>query len=339
MILTVILTLLIFGVLITTHEFGHFIVARKCGVIVEEFSIGMGPLLFERKGDDGTVYSLRLLPVGGYCKMYGEDEDEDEAGEGSLNWVSPGKRILILAAGAMMNLLSAIVILMIVYAIVGTEPTCTIGNVIENSPAYSAGFQKGDTIVSIGSQKIDEWDQIDSAIENTKGKATAITVKRQDGSTRDITVAPAYDKSQNDYYIGINPVYSKSLTGTVKAAFKAFFTYTTLTFKAFISLIRGTIGINEMSGPIGVAGVVRDAITMGPAIVLNIAALLAINIGVFNLLPIPALDGSRIFFCLIEIMKGSPIDREKEGMVHFVGFMLLMGLTIFIAVQDIIKII
>ena len=99
MFLTIIITLLIFGVLIITHEFGHFITARKCGVIVEEFSIGMGPLLFEKRGDDGTLYSIRLFPIGGFCRMYGEDEDENEAGEGSLNWVSPYKRILILAAG------------------------------------------------------------------------------------------------------------------------------------------------------------------------------------------------------------------------------------------------
>lgn len=339
MILTIIVTLVIFGVLITTHEFGHFIAARKCGVIVEEFSIGMGPLLFEKKGDDGTLYSLRLLPIGGFCRMYGEDEDENELGEGSLNSVSPWKRILILSAGAMMNLLTAIIILMMVYAIYGTEPTTTVSTVMDNSPAYNAGVHEGDTILKIGTRDIKEWQDLDEAIAGTKGKETAFQIERADGNVETIYITPKYDAEQKDYLIGITPTYSKSLAGTVKMAFKAFFTYVFLIFKALIQLIRGTIGINEMSGPIGVAGVVGDAIKMGPAIVLNIAALLAVNIGVFNLLPIPALDGSRIFFCLIEIMKGSPIDREKEGMVHFVGFMLLMALTIFIAVQDIIKII
>lgn len=182
MILTVIVTVLIFGVLITTHELGHFIAARKCGVIVEEFSIGMGPLLFERKGSDNTVYSLRLLPIGGYCKMYGEDEDEDIAGEGSLNWVSPWKRIIILAAGAMTNLLSALLILMLVYAINGTEPTTTIGNVIDNSPAYHAGIESGDTIIKADNTDIDSWESLAGSIDASKGRQITLTLRKEDDS-------------------------------------------------------------------------------------------------------------------------------------------------------------
>jgi len=335
LILTIIYTLIIFGVLISTHEFGHFIVAKKCGVIVEEFSIGMGPLIFKKKGKDETLYSLRLLPIGGYCKMYGEDEDE--LGEGSLNSISPFKRILVLAAGAGMNLLSAIIILMAVYGIVGTEPTTTLKNVLENTPAYTAGLKQGDTIIKLNDMSISKWEDISNSINKTKGKEIKVTYKTSDGEVKNTNVKPELEKTSNTYKIGINPTYSKSFIGTIKASFKAFGTYIYLTFKALIDLIRGAIGISELSGPIGVAGVINQAVTLGFSIILNITALLAINIGIFNLLPIPALDGSRILFCLIEMIKGSPVNREKEGMIHFIGFVLLMAFAVFVAVQDVIK--
>lgn len=335
--LTIICTLFIFGVLITTHEFGHFIVAKKCGVIVEEFSIGMGPLIFKRKGKDETEYSLRLLPVGGYCKMYGEDEDENELGEGSLNSISPFKRILVLAAGAFMNLVTAIIILMIVYLIAGTEPSTTVSTVLDNSPAYTAGLKNGDTIIKIENYNINSWEDISKAITSSNGKKINITYKQADNQIKETTMTPYLDKASNSYKIGITPEYSRSFLGTITNAFKAFFTYIYLTFDALIGLIRGVIGINQLSGPIGVATIVNQAMSMGSVIVLNITALLAINIGIFNLLPIPALDGSRILFCIIEMIKGSPINREKEGTIHFIGFVLLMGLAIFVAVQDIIK--
>ena len=336
-VLSIICTLIIFGVLITTHEFGHFIVAKKCGVIVEEFSIGMGPLLFKRKGKDETLYSLKLLPVGGYCKMYGEDEDENELGEGSLNSISPFKRILVLAAGAFMNLITAIIILMIVYAMAGTEPTTTISNVLENSPAYTSGLKAGDTIIKIEDTNINSWEDLSNEITSSNGKKINVTYTTSDNQTKQTTITPTLDKSTNSYKIGITPEYSRSFIGTITNAFKAFFTYIYLTFEAIISLIRGAIGINQLSGPIGVATIVNQAMSMGSIIVLNITALLAINIGIFNLLPIPALDGSRILFCIIEMIKGSPINREKEGTIHFIGFILLMALAVFVAVQDVIK--
>ncbi|WP_294465421.1 RIP metalloprotease RseP [uncultured Anaerofustis sp.] len=334
---TIIYTLLIFGVLISTHEFGHFIVAKKCGVIVEEFSIGMGPLIFKKKGKDETLYSLRLLPIGGYCKMYGEDEDEEETGEGSLNSISPFKRILVFAAGAGMNLLSAIIILMVVYGVMGTEPTTTIGKVLENNPAYTAGLREGDTFVKINDTKITKWEDISNTINSSKGRELKVTYKTESGELKDTTVTPKLDSATNSYKVGINPTYSKSFIGTVKSSVKAFGTYIYVTFKALIDLIRGAIGINQLSGPIGVAGVINEAVGAGFSILLNITALLTINIGIFNLLPIPALDGSRILFCFIEMIKGSPINREKEGMIHFVGFVLLMAFAVFVAVQDVIK--
>ena len=335
--LTIIYTLLIFGVLISTHEFGHFIVAKKCGVIVEEFSIGMGPLIFKKKGKDETLYSLRLLPIGGYCKMYGEDEDEEEKGEGSLNSISPFKRILVFAAGAGMNLISAIIILMAVYGIVGTEPTTTIGNALENNPAYTAGLRSGDTFIKINNKKINKWEDISNAINNSKGKNLKVVYKTKDGAIKNTTVKPKLNTQTKSYKIGINPTYSRSFIGTIKTSIKAFYTYIYVTFKALIDLIRGAIGINQLSGPIGVMGVINEASSAGFSILLNITALLAINIGIFNLLPIPALDGSRIFFCLIEMIKGSPINREKEGIIHFIGFVLLMAFAVFIAIQDVIK--
>lgn len=333
--MTIICTLLIFGVLISTHEFGHFIVAKKCGVIVEEFSIGMGPLLFHTN-KNGTEYSLRLLPIGGYCKMYGEDEDEES--EGSLNGLSPLKRILVYAAGAIMNLLSAIVILMIVYTINGTDPTLTMDKISPNSPALKAGVVSGDTLTKIDGKSVTTWDEASSAISKSNGKEMSFTFVTKSGSTKTINITPTkLEGNSGTYKIGITPTYTRNFAHIVSYSFKSFFRFIYLTFSAFIGLFRGLVGIKDLSGPIGVASVVSTALNSGFIIVLNLSALLAINIGIFNLLPIPALDGSKILFCLIELIKGSPIDREKEGMIHFIGFVCLMAFALFIAFQDITK--
>lgn len=334
--LTVIVTLIIFGILITTHEAGHLIAAKKCGVYVEEFSIGMGPLIFSIKGEEewDTMYSIRLLPVGGYCRLYGEDYEE--VGEGSLNSLSPIKKIIVFASGAFMNLITAFIALLLLYSIVGTTPTTTMDYILPNSPASKAGIVKGQTITQIEGKNIESWEDIAKAVDSSRGKEIEVTLEK-DGKQEVKKLTPEIEKESNSYKIGITPTYKKTFLSVIKTSVYSFGQFIKLIFQALMDLLRGNVGIDQLSGPIGVASVINMALSRGFAVMLNITALLAINIGIFNLLPIPALDGSRIFFCLIEMIKGSPIDPKKEGIVHMVGFVALMAFAVFIAYQDVLR--
>ncbi len=335
---TIVATLIIFGVLITTHELGHFIAAKKCGVIVEEFAIGMGPLIFSYQDEEkrSTKYSLRLLPIGGYCKMYGEDASE--MGDGSLNSISPLKKIIILAAGSVMNLLTAILTFIILFSIMGTHPSNTISSVVENSPAAIAGIESGDTIYNIEGSEIDSWEGISENIAVSDGSSLMVGVIKEDGSKVTYKITPEFSDENNSYMIGISPEYTGSIFSVITKSFESFFMFIGLTFTTVIDLFTGGVGIDELSGPIGVATVINDFISGGILVLFNITAMLSISIGIFNLLPIPALDGSRILFAIVEIIKGSPIDPEKEGKIHFIGFVFLMGLALLVAYNDVLRI-
>lgn len=335
-ILTIVATLIIFGILIGVHEAGHFVMARKCGVVVEEFSIGMGPLIKRWEGKkDNTIYTIRLLPIGGFCKMRGEDDENDI--EGGLNSISPFKRILVLAAGALMNLLSALVILILVFTIAGTTPTTTIKSILDNSPAYNSGLKTGDTIIKIDSSSINKWEDISKAISLSNGKEINVKVKTKSGEIKTYKMTPEINQDDKTYKIGITPTNKRNAISVMKTATNTFFSYIKVTFTSVIYLLRGKVAMKELSGPIGVATVINSYISYGLATVLNIAALLSVSLGIFNLLPIPALDGGRIFFCLIEIIKGSPINPKYESTVHMIGFMALMLLMVVVAYQDILR--
>lgn len=355
--MSLIITILIFGFIILIHEWGHFIVARKSGVFVEEFAIGMGTKLWSKE-KNGTLYSIRLFPLGGYCKM----KDEDTAGDDpdSFSNATMPKKFAIIFAGAFMNFVLALAIF-IGIAFFSGSATTTVREVSDNSPAKEAGIQPGDIIYELDGKRIRSFEDLTfkfSRLTPDTNKSFDITIKRN-GEKLSFNLIPQFDETTNRYLIGISPVlknglFAKDIDGIEKNTFfgtirdgyfNMIFTIK-VTIIGVVELFTGQIGLDQMMGPIGITPVIDSQyesamqVSVGATILtmLNIMALLSANIGVFNLLPIPALDGGRIVFLFIELLRGKPISPEREGVVHFVGFVLLMGFGIFIAFKDIINI-
>lgn len=352
--MSLIITILIFGFIILIHEWGHYIVARKCGVFVEEFAIGMGTKLWSKE-KDGTLYSIRLFPLGGYCKMKDEDSQSDDAD--SFSNATIGKKFAIIFAGAFMNFVLALAIFIGIAFFSGTATT-TIKQVTEGFPAQEAGIQAGDVVYKINGKRVRSFEDLSFKISRIKeGENINITVLR-DGEKMTYKLSPTYDDSSKRALIGITPTLENGLFakdiegipkntffGTIRDGFWNMIFTIKVTIIGLVDLVTGHMSIKDMTGPIGITPVI-DAqydtamqVSVGATILtmLNIMALLSANIGVFNLLPIPALDGGRILFLFLELLRGKPISPEKEGMVHFVGFVLLMGLGVLVAFKDIIN--
>lgn len=329
---TIILSLIIFGILIIFHEFGHFSVAKLIGVKVEEFSVGMGPKLIGiKKGE--TLYSIRALPLGGFCKMLGEDEDSKD--ESSLNNKSKLGRASIFVAGSLMNILLAILLLSIVFYSMGT-PTTTISEVERDYPAYNAGIRAGDTILSINNQEIQEYSQIENIITDNKDANLAIIIQRND-ATQNINIKPKYDEDLSRYRIGIRPSSESSIIGSITTSIEQSVFLTKSIMEVLGRLVTGRASTDNLVGPVGVVAIVNETAKNGLLPIILLAAQISLNLGIFNLLPIPALDGSRLMFLAIEAIRGKPINPEKEGLFHFVGFVLLMILAVFIGYKDVLR--
>lgn len=333
-VLTITLSVLIFGFLILSHEFGHYLAARKCGVIVDEFSIGMGPLLAQKK-KKGTFWSLRLLPLGGYCKMKGEDEND--LSEGTFNAAKPIKRIIILLSGALMNLLTAVLLFFAIYAIQGTDATTTLAKVSEGSPAMSAGIRPGDEITAINGTPIESWEDITDIIRGGTGQPLEIELIRENGQSETVTLTPLYDEQEKAYLIGITPVIKTNVIKAFGLSFYMVGYYIAALCNIFGDLFKGLVGLEIFSGPIGATAIIGQYINQGATVILTIAASIAVSLGFFNLLPLPALDGSRILFVLYEMIFKKPINRRVEAVIHTVGLMAMMLFGLFIAYRDIIN--
>ncbi len=348
MVVSIILFFIIFFVVVISHEFGHFIIAKKNGIHVVEFFIGMGPVLFSFvKGD--TKYSLKLLPIGGACMFEGEDGLEKEKGELSEKafpnapvWV----RFATIFAGPLFNFLTAYVMALIVVSVCGsTLPE--IQKVNEGSAAEAAGLMEGDVITRINGTRMHLGEDVTLAAQlNTKGEALTVTYERG-GVENTVVIQPAYDETDQRYYMGI--VTGAYLDCNVPQTFQyAFYTmefYVKATYKSLGMLVTGQLSKNDVSGPVGIVktvdevydaakgyGILTVAINM-----INIALLLSVNLGIMNLLPLPALDGGRLVFLLIEAIRGKPVPPEKEGLVHFAGMAVLMILMVVILFNDITK--
>lgn len=329
--LTAISAVFVFLVVILVHEFGHFSVAKIVGIKVNEFSIGMGPKLFQKKKGE-TEYTLRVLPIGGYVKMEGEDEASNDPR--SFNKVSALSRIAVVAAGAIMNFVLAIVILTIVSYGIGM-PTNIIDNTVPGSPAEKSGLISGDIIININGIEINNWDAtVDSINKSDPNKEMEIGIKR-DNEIRKIMVKPITEKGKT--IIGIVPKYEKSISSAIKGGFENTFMFLKLMFEFIGMIFKGKVGIKHLSGPVGVIHEVGVQAKLGIYNLLYILGFISVNLGFFNLLPIPALDGSRIVFLLVELVRGKPIDPEKEGFIHFVGFILLISLMLIVTYRDLIK--
>ena len=343
MIWTIIFAILFFSLIIFVHEFGHFITARLFKVKVHEFALGMGPKILSKvKGE--TRYSLRAIPIGGFCSMEGEDNDSDD--EGSFSRKPWYAKLVVLAAGAAMNVVLGFVVCTLFVGIssAGTGvSTVTVDKVMETADV--AEFLKpGDRIVEINGTRVNIRRDIDFAMQQGGGKESRITVVR-DGQRVSGTFEPyvaQYEDGTPAYLVGFNPKIEKAnVFNVVRESFFQTVWMGKLVFVSLGMLISGEASVGEVSGPVGVVGAMNDAAQMGGMLgflnLLYLAAFISVNIGIMNLLPIPALDGGRILFVVIEAIRRKPIPPEKEGVVHFIGLVLMMGVMVFATWNDIMK--
>lgn len=335
----IILAILVFSLIVFVHELGHFLLAKMNKIRVDEFSIGMGPrLLSTVKGE--TRYSLKLFPIGGSCMM-GED-DVDDMSEGSFNSKSVWARIAVVAAGAVFNFILAFIFAVIIVGYTGyDEPV--ISGVLPGYSAEAEGMQEGDRIVRMNGKKINVWREVTYYNMFHAGETVELVYER-DGEKYEVTIVPKQDEDGN-YLMGVtSPAqYKKAnvFTAIQYGVYEVKFWIST-TLESLKMLITGSVGVDQLSGPVGIVDVVDDTYQQskeyGAVVVLmqmlNIGILLSANLGVMNLLPLPALDGGRLVFLVIEAIRGKRVAPDKEGMVHFVGMMLLFALMIFVLFND-----
>lgn len=334
--MTIIAAIILFGIIVFIHELGHFLFAKKAGVRIHEFSIGMGPKIYStQKGE--TKYSVRLLPLGGYVSMEGEDgESNDPRAFGEKTLL---QRASIIFAGPFFNIILTVLLLIPVFAYMGTPSDSNVlGKVLENTPAIEAGLQVNDKIIEINGHKIENWDDIVNNLQKETSQPINIKVERNN-TTKDFSITPEKNE-QGKYVIGISPVYEKSIIKAIPKAFVATWDMIKQMLTFVVQLFTGTIpgGFeNSVAGPVGVIGIVSDAAKMGIINLIYIAAVISLNLGILNLLPIPALDGGRLLILGIEAIRGKKLDPNKEAMIHSVGLMVLMGFMLFVTYKDILK--
>lgn len=331
--ITIISSIIIFLLVILIHEFGHFIVAKMNGVSVLEFSVGMGPKLFQKESN-GTLYSLRLLPVGGYCQLEGEDEENDSPN--SLNNQSPFVRLKVILAGAIMNFILAFILLILLMSV--SRVSNEVSGVLEDSPAYSSGIQTGDKIVSINGKNINDGEELLKNIKESQGDLDIRVIR--DSQSKNIKVTPRLENNVRKIGVNFQEEYDIKNFSLIKGFKKGVITFLNLTgmlYKFLGMLITGQLGLGGVSGPVGVVKEIGNAAKTGVANLIFLLAYININLGVFNLLPIPALDGGRAIFILIEMIFGKKISQEKEGYIHMVGLILLLALIAVVTIKDVIK--
>ena len=346
-ILTFLLFIFILGLIVFVHELGHFLWAKKFGVFIYEFSIGMGPVLFTKKGKDGINYNIRAFPIGGFVSMAGEVYEDDKSipKERCLCNKPVWQRVIVMAAGVMNNFILAILILFITGIFWGSFSLAPkIDSVVEGYPMALAGIVKGDMIVSINDHNISTWDeaQIILYYKNDTGYYN-FRIKHSDDTVDEYKITPVKETIDGEektvFGFNINQEKTFGLWNKIKYAFARFWSIVSSMWLTIVGLITGKISVNSLSGPVGIYSVVGQSISTGIANVIFLIGYLSINVGVINILPFPAFDGGRIFFLIVEKIKGSPVNQKFENWCHTIGFILLMLLIIYVTIHDIIVLI
>ena len=387
--LTVIITVVMFLALITVHEFGHFIMAKLTGIKVEEFAVGMGPCILKKWGHK-TLYSLRLIPIGGYCRF----ADEDGKNPDALSKQKKYKRFLVLISGALLNVVLGYILFVVLTLSmpvgegeVNKISVPVVDSVVENSYVSDSGLMAGDRILEIDGHKIRFYQDISLYTSNFNENTVSDMIVKRNNEKVNILFKPTVSEStynykedyievvtsvngvetiqNHEYSTNVDPSQIKEMAGKTETEkrliigfvpktepvglnniFSYSFHYTgyvvRMVYKSIWDLLTGAVGFEAVSGPVGIASVVNEAVNTGSYGFVNIlflAAVITINLGIFNLLPLPALDGGRLVFLIIEFLRGKPVSVEREETIHTIGLILLMILGIFIAFSDVFKLI
>lgn len=334
----VVLAILLLGVLIIAHEAGHFWAARACGIEVQEFAMGMGPLLAKWKSRRGTQFSIRLLPIGGFCQFYGEDEEADDPR--AFNNQAVWKRMLTVASGPLMNFAVALLVIVLYMSALGL--VTTVPRVGEVEPhAAEAGLMAGDTLLAVNGVDVTDVSTVLTEISGSAGENVTLHVRRG-GEELDVVIAPFYDEEVARYRVGFTFAQERvriSLLQSIPFSVSYNVESVRLIVQTLKNLVFKGEGVSEVTGPVGTVYVIQEVTQQGGVdIYLELLALISVNLGVMNLLPIPGLDGSRLLFLLVEAVRRKPVKRELEGAIHGAGFILLMALMVALTYKDIMQI-
>ena len=341
--LQIILAILAFGLLVIVHEFGHFITAKRGGVQVNEFWIGMGPTLL-KKQHNGTLYCLKLLPFGGACVMEGEDSESDN--DHAFGKASLPRRMLIVAAGALMNFLVGFLIVLVVIQPDGPNGGYIVSTIDSVDPAITVaaagGLQAGDEILEVDGYNILLRSDFEMALSRGMDTTYEVVVRR-DGekvTLPAVVLEATIEGEDGRKMIGLTFAEQPDSIGMhVNMAVRTSLNYARLVWVSLGMLVSGQVGVDQLSGPVGVASVMATTASYSISAFLQLVAFISINLGVMNLLPLPALDGGRLVFLIIEGIRRKPVPAKYEGYIHAAGLMLLLALMVYVTGQDIVRLI
>jgi len=339
----ILIAILIFGILIALHETGHFLAAKATGVKVNEFSIGMGPAILKRQRGE-TLYALRALPIGGYCAMEGEDEESEDA----RAFTSKGfwARLLILIAGSGMNFLTGLVIVLLLFTGAAGFYTTTIQAEAPDSGFFaSTGLREGDTLLQLDGENVYTYSDVFTLLSRAQSDTVDVLVRR-DGETVSLQDVPLTYETSGLFSVGIERA---TFGAMLKNTWFTGIDFVRLVRISLVDLIRGRVSVRDLSGPIGIVDTIGEvgaqAASFGDAMenILYLAAFIAVNLAVMNMLPIPALDGGRVFFLivttLIEKVRRKKVDPKYESYIHMAGMVCLLALMVYVAFNDVLKIV
>lgn len=328
----ILMVVIAFSILVIIHELGHFTLAKLNGVKVEEFAIGMGPKLFGISGKE-TLYSFRAIPIGGYVRMLGEEEESSD--ERSFSNKSPAQRLSIVAAGPIMNFILAIVLFAAVSSLSGYLIP-VVSKVIPQSPAMEAGIQSGDKILEVNDSKISTWDDFISQVAMTKGAPLKIIIQRNE-EKKIIALTPVKDKETNTYMVGVasTVVEKPSIVQSIQYGIQKTGSTIKQTILSFGMIFKGKASKDDIGGPVTILRITWAVSKAGLINLVAFSAFISVQLGIFNLLPFPALDGFWIFVSLYQIITRKDVDKDKIGMINTIGFALLLLLMIVITIKDV----